>query len=93
MVPQPCEYAIPHSIEITPLTGLNFLGLFLRELMTLGCLPKQHNFALLEVASRVLINEYEGQVVSCAELLVDFTECRGKVEAAQEEADGDGFAA
>ena len=45
----------------------------------------------MEGGGRTLVNENETQVVAGRVLLVDFTECGGEVEAAQEQADGDRF--
>lgn len=56
-------------------------------------LPIEDDFRLLEVAAGVLVDEDEGEVVAGGVFLVDFAESRGEVEAAEEEADGDGFAA
>lgn len=38
-----------------------------------------------------LVNEYQTQVVSRGELLVNVAECWGQVEAAQEKSDWDGL--
>jgi hypothetical protein len=56
-------------------------------------LSEQHDFTLLEISPCVFVDEDEGQVVAHTVLFVDFAEGRGEVEAAEEEADGDCFAA
>lgn len=49
------------------------------------------DFLLLEIASVLLVDQDEVEVVPCAELLVHVPEGGREVEAAQEESNRDGF--
>lgn len=59
----------------------------------LGGLAEEDDLGLFEVAPSVLVDQDQAQVVARRELLVHVAERRGQVEAAEEEADGDGLAA
>lgn len=79
---------IPLPNAITPsclisafLAGLDLLRLSLCQLAVLRCLSEEHNLALLEVSSSVLIDQNEREVVARAEFLVDIAEGRGEIEA------------
>ena len=64
----------PSCLVSVFLAGLDLLRLPLRELGVLGCLPVEDDFALLEVAACVFVDEDEGEIVACRVFLVYFAE-------------------
>jgi hypothetical protein len=50
------------------------------------------NLILLKVPSVLLVNQNKIEIVSCAELLVDVSECRSQLKASQKESNGNRLA-
>ena len=59
--------------------------------LSFAWLAIDRDFLLLEIATVLLVDQDEVEVVSRAELLVHVAEGRGEVETTQEESDGDGL--
>ena len=87
--------SFPRLAYLAPLYSAlrDLLGLLLRELVAFGRLAEEHDFALLKVPAGVLVDQHEGEVVAGAELFVHLAEGGGQVEAAEEEPNGNRFAA